>query len=186
MVPSNGGSTWTEVTHLRLYRGADGGDPVAGLVIGTSNVMYGTTYSGGAHGYGTVFQVAPSKAGVWTQKVLYSFAGGSDGAYPAAGLTLNSSGVLYGTTIRWRNSAGFGTVFELIPSQTSGWSEKVIYTFLGGTDGMNPLANLSLASNGSLYGTTYQGGQFTVTNDPGTIAPRRHRASWTPGAQSSS
>jgi uncharacterized repeat protein (TIGR03803 family) len=165
MVPSNGGSTWTEVTLYEFTGGADGGDPVAGLVIGTSSVMYGTTYYGGAHGYGTVFQLAPSKAGVWTEKVLYSFAGGSDGAYPAAGLTLNSSGVLYGTTYGG-GAPGFGTVFELIPSQTAGWSEKVIHTFLGGTDGMNPLANLSLSSTGTLYGTTYQGGQYTVTNDP--------------------
>ena len=165
LVPSNGGATWTEVTLYDFTGGVDGGDPVAGLVIGKNNVLYGTTYYGGAHGYGTVFQLAPSAGGgVWTEKVLYSFANGSDGAYPAAGLVLNTSGVLYGTTYGG-GVAGFGTVFALIPSQ-SGWSETVVHTFLGGNDGTNPLANLTLSTNGTLYGTTSQGGQYIVTNDP--------------------
>jgi uncharacterized repeat protein (TIGR03803 family) len=171
LVPSNGGATWTETTIYDFTGGADGGNPVAGLVIGKNNIMYGTTYSGGTHGYGAVFSVAPKTGGGWTQKVLYSFAGGTDGENPSAGLAIATNGVLYGTTYGG-GSAGLGTVFELIPS-VSGWSEKILYNFLGNTvtgqpDGANPLANLLLASNGSLYGTTYQGGQFTITNDPPT------------------
>jgi len=170
LIPS--GTTWTETTIYDFTGGADGGNPIANLIIGKNGVMYGTTQYGGAHGYGTVFQVAPSGTGTWTQKVLYSFAGGSDGATPAAGLTLLSkNGVLYGTTEFGGTStgctAGCGTVFELIPG-TSGWTEKVLYTFQGNTDGANPIADLALASSGSLFGTTSQGGSVTVTNDPPT------------------
>jgi uncharacterized repeat protein (TIGR03803 family) len=165
LLPVEGGG-WTEKTIYTFTGGADGGSPQAGVVIGPSNVLYGTTSSGGAHGYGTVFQVAPGAGGVWTQKVLYSFAGGTDGANPLTAVAYSSSlKVLYGTTYNG-GSAGFGTVYELIPSVGGAWTEKVIYTFLSGLDGANPLSNLIIASNGSLFGTTSQGGQFTVTNDP--------------------
>lgn len=161
-------STFTEKTIYTFTGGADGGNPVAKLVLGKSNVLYGTTYSGGAHGYGTVFQVAPVGSGNWTQKVLYSFANGTDGAYPAAGLVYQSTlGVLYGTTYGG-GSAGLGTIFELLPGTGGIWTEKVIYTFLGGTDGANPISDLALSSSGSLYGTTSQGG--SGTNSSGAYA----------------
>jgi uncharacterized repeat protein (TIGR03803 family) len=154
---------FTETTIYDFTGGVDGSNPQSDLIIGKNNVMYGTTYGGGAHNYGTVYQVAPKSGGGWTQKVLYSFAGGNDGAYPMGGLAwLSSSGVLYGTTYGG-GSAGVGTVFELIPG-TGGWTEKVLYTFQGGTDGANPLADIVLASNGSLYGTTSQGGSGTNSN----------------------
>jgi uncharacterized repeat protein (TIGR03803 family) len=61
--------------------------------------LWGTTLVGGASGYGTVFELSPAAGGTWTQKFLYSFQGGSDdGAFPFAGLTMDSSGNLYGTT----------------------------------------------------------------------------------------
>lgn len=152
---------WTETTIYTFTGGVDGANPVADLVIGKNNVLYGTTYGGGAHGYGTVFQVAPGAGGVWTQKVLYSFAGGNDGAYPSAGVAVIASGVLYGTTYGG-GSVGMGTIFELLPS-VSGWSEKVLYTFQGGTDGANPLADLLVTSSGALVGTTFQGGSVTIS-----------------------
>ena len=164
LVPSGG--TWTEVTLYDFTGGADGGNPIGDLVIGKSGVLYGTTNSGGANGYGTVFQVAPVAGGGWNQKVLYSFAGGNDGAFPAAGLAMASTGALFGTTYSG-GSSGLGTVFEMLPS-TKGWTEKVIYTFLGGTDGANPVADLAIGSSGSLFGTTSQGG--SVTNSNGTFS----------------
>lgn len=164
LVPS--GSTWTETTLYDFTGGPDGGNPIGDLVIGKSGVLYGTTNSGGANGYGTVFQVAPVAGGGWSQKVLYSFAGGNDGAYPAAGLAMASTGALFGTTYSG-GSSGLGTVFEMLPSK-SGWTEKVIYTFLGGTDGANPVADLVIGSSGSLFGTTSQGG--SVTNSSGTFS----------------
>jgi uncharacterized repeat protein (TIGR03803 family) len=161
LTPSQGGG-WTETTLYTFTGGADGGNPVAGLVIASNNVMYGTTYGGGSHGYGTIFQISPGTGGSWTQKVLYSFANGSDGAYPSAGLALSSSGVLYGTTYGG-GSAGLGTVFQLAQTH-SGWAEKVLYAFLGAADGANPITPVIIGSSGQLLGATSQGGSGTNSN----------------------
>ena len=59
--------------------------------------LYGTTSSGGASGLGTVYQLTPSNGG-WTESVLYSFAGGSDGSQPWGGVIFDKAGNLYGTT----------------------------------------------------------------------------------------
>lgn len=167
LIPSNGGATWTQKTLYAFTGGNDGANPLSDLIIGKNNVLYGTTYYGGAHGYGAAFQLSQVAGGAWTEKVLYSFAGGSDGANPAAGVTLLSkNGVLYGTTYNG-GTAGLGTVYELIPA-VSGWTEKVLHTFTGGVDGANPLSDLTLAASGSLFGTTSQGGQYVVTNQPPT------------------
>src|ERR1700722_13136471 len=124
LIPGSGGATWTEKTLYDFTGGADGASPVADLTMGKNNILYGTTYYGGAHGYGTAFQLSQVVGGAWTEKVFYSFAGGTDGAYPASGLTyLSKNGVLYGTTFGG-GITGFGTVFELIPAQ-SGWTEQV-------------------------------------------------------------
>lgn len=166
LLPGTGG-TWTQRTLYSFTGGSDGAAPVAKLTLGANSVMYGTTYYGGAFGHGTVFQIWPVSGGTWKQKVIYSFKGGNDGANPAAGLSLGGSGVLYGTTYQG-GSSGFGTAFKLVASQGGTWTESVIYSFLGGTDGANPLAELSIApSTGILYGTTSQGG--SVTNSDGTF-----------------
>jgi uncharacterized repeat protein (TIGR03803 family) len=39
--------------------GADGGNPWAGLLRDSDGNLYGTTYYGGADGFGTVFKIAP-------------------------------------------------------------------------------------------------------------------------------
>ncbi len=163
LIPSSGGATWTETTVYDFKCGADGANPAADLVVTSKNQLYGTTYYGGAGGYGTVFTVTPN-AGIWTQKVIYSFQGGTnDGANPAAGLVqLTKNNVLYGTTA-YGGSAGMGTVFEMLPEQ-SGWAEKVLYSFQGSTDGAIPISDLLLSSTGALYGSTSQGGMVTVTN----------------------
>jgi uncharacterized repeat protein (TIGR03803 family) len=167
LAPNTGGKTYTEKVLYSFTGLADGANPVSDLVIGNSSVLYGTTYGGGANGYGTVFELSPpvKTGGPWTEKVLYSFLGGTDGAYPAAGVAWRSaSGVLYGTTYGG-GTAGLGTVFEIIPSSGSGtWSEKVLYSFQGGTDGAYPLADLVLANSSAitLYGTTSAGGSTTI------------------------
>jgi uncharacterized repeat protein (TIGR03803 family) len=87
-------------------------------------------------------------------RVLYSFAGGSDGAYPEAGLIKDLAGNLYGTTTGGGISYGYGTVFELAPDGI----ETVLYAFTGGSDGNDPYAGLIRDSAGNLYGTTAFGG----------------------------
>ena len=137
----------------------DGEVPLGHLVMGSHGSLYGTTSAGGAYDLGTVFRISPG--GV--ESVLHSFAGTTthDGAYPRAGLIMDGSGDLYGTT-----SAGgaydLGTVFEISASGT----ETVLYSFAGGaTDGSDPNGSLLLGNSGSLYGTTSAGG----ADDLGTV-----------------
>jgi uncharacterized repeat protein (TIGR03803 family) len=95
-----------------------------------------------------------------TEKVIYSFIGGSEnGGYPVAGL-LNVNGTLYGTTAG-QGAHGVGTVFAITPLG----KETVLYNFGGGSaDGANPVAGL-INVNGTLYGTTLNGG----ANGDGTV-----------------
>jgi uncharacterized repeat protein (TIGR03803 family) len=91
-----------------------------------------------------------------TYKVLYSFAGGSDGVGPSGNL-LDVTGTLYGTTQRGGGTGcggnGCGTVFEI----TKNGAEVVVYRFKGGSDGASPVGGL-LYVNGTLYGATNEGG----------------------------
>jgi uncharacterized repeat protein (TIGR03803 family) len=89
----------------------DGEAPIAGLVQVADGAFYGTTSSGGAYGYGTVFRITPSGA----LTTLYSFcaqSGCTDGEVPVAGLGQDTNGTFYGAT--WGGGAyGYGTVFSL-------------------------------------------------------------------------
>ncbi|MGA8152096.1 MAG: choice-of-anchor tandem repeat GloVer-containing protein [Terriglobales bacterium] len=138
--------------------GKDGANPRAALVFDTAGNLYGTTYSGGA-GFGIVFELSPAGGGVWTEKILHKFRNnGTDGINPVAGLVLDVSGNLYGTTPAG-GSFGFGTVFEL--TQTAGeWKERLLHKFKNdGIDGINPYAGVIFDFGGvNLYGTTYGGG----------------------------
>src|SRR5215472_5120278 len=121
-------------------------------VLDTKGTLYGTTNYGGAHGYGTVFEVTSS--GI--EKILHSFnVNGKDGFYPEAGLVRDAKGNLYGTTV-YGGASNFGTVFEV----TSSGTEKVLWSFGTGTDGANPLAGVTLDTNRNLYGTTEYGGVY--------------------------
>jgi uncharacterized repeat protein (TIGR03803 family) len=94
---------------LYTFSGAgDGATPYGGVISDKAGNLYGTTWKGGTYDYGTVFKL--DKHGTLT--VLYSFSGGTDGAYPLAGLIRDAAGNLYGTT-QQGGSAAQGTVFEL-------------------------------------------------------------------------
>jgi len=148
-VPAAGGAITTLYT---FTGGTDGSYPHAGVTLSNDgSTLYGTTYHGGADGYGTVFSV-PATGGAIT--TLYSFTNGTDGGSPEAGLTLSSDGsTLYGTT----NGGGAdadGTVFSI---PVAGGAPTTLYSFTGGADGKYPIAGVIL-SGSTLYGTTYQGG----------------------------
>jgi uncharacterized repeat protein (TIGR03803 family) len=97
----------TETVLYSFAGGTDGALPLADLV-NVGGTLYGTTAQGGASGYGTIFALLGHSG---PEFVLYSFHGGSDGAYPYAGLT-NVGGTLYGTTYQGGASNDFGTVFS--------------------------------------------------------------------------
>jgi uncharacterized repeat protein (TIGR03803 family) len=133
----------------------DGNQPRAGVIRDAAGNLYGTTFSGGSNGSGTVFKV--DAAG--TETVLHSFceaAGCADGNYPSAGLVRDAAGNLYGTTSTGGANKG-GTVFKV---DTDG-NETVVYSFCEATectDGSNPGGRLLLDASGNLYGTTTNGG----------------------------
>ena len=131
-----------------LFTNSDGANPAVGLVM-SGNTLYGTTSSGGNSGNGIVFAVNTNGTGFTT---LHSFTGGSDGAYPEAGLIL-SGNTLYGTANNGGNS-GDGTVFAV---NTNGTGFTTLHSFTSGSDGLLPYAGLILLGN-TLYGTTSGGG----------------------------
>jgi len=138
--------------------GTDGATPYAEVTFDASGDLYGTTYSGGAFSAGTVFELVPSSGGTWTESVLYSFTGGSDGANPYGGLIFDPSGNLYGTSF-YGGASGVGVVYKLTPNSDGTWTESVLHTFTGGQDGGNPnIGNLTFDPAGNLFGTTRYGG----------------------------
>jgi uncharacterized repeat protein (TIGR03803 family) len=134
---------------LYSFKGKHGANPSAGLIQDKKGNLYGTTSEGGAYKLGTVFELKTNDK----EKVLHSFTGGVDGAYPEAGLVRDSAGNLYGTT-EGGGAYGAGVVFKL--DKTG--AESLLYSFTGGADGANPWAGLVRDSAGNLYGTTEAGG----------------------------
>jgi uncharacterized repeat protein (TIGR03803 family) len=171
----NSSGTYSEqVLYSFTGTGGDGASPFAGLIMDASGNLYGTTASGGTpvpaggsgciFGCGTVFELVNS-SGTYSEKVLYSFPStGVDGELPSAGLIMDASGNLYGTTIGG-GTDGLGTVFELVNSSGT-YSEKLLYSFTGtGGDGAGPSGVLIIDASGDLYGTTVGGG----TSSFGTV-----------------
>jgi len=149
--------------------GGDGAEPQAGVTMDRAGNLYGTASSGGA-GLGTVFRLARAGSG-WVLTPLYSFAGGSDGAFPQAGVIIGSNGTLYGSTT-FGGAGASGTVFNVRPTATAcksalcPWMETVLYSFQGGSDGAHPrYGDLVFDPAGNIYGTTYDGGD----DDGGTV-----------------
>jgi uncharacterized repeat protein (TIGR03803 family) len=139
--------------------------PLASLVADARGNLYGTTSAGGAAACrcGTVFEATPSTSGL-SERVLYSFAGGRDGASPLSDLAIDASGALYGTTYAGGASCNCGTVFKLTP-QGSGYTEHVIYRFKGAGDGSFPKGGVVFGADGALYGTASMG----AAEDRGTV-----------------
>lgn len=172
--PASAGGTWTEQT-LYTFSGGDGGAPLTTPFLGPKGELYGTTYYGGGSancssfgtpiGCGTVFELDPpvQPGGNWTETVLYSFTGSTDGGYPNS-ITYRA-GILYGTVTfggdpKYCGGFGCGGVFRLSPPASAGsaWRETVIYSFTGSPDGLYPAAGPVIGNDGRLFGTTRDGG----------------------------
>ena len=164
--------TGQETVLYKFSGGADGGNPVAGLLLDAKGkLLYGTTPFGGddssncyaGYGCGVVFKLTTTGK----ETVLHTFTGSPDGQEPLDSLVQDSSGNLYGTT--WLGGTGPcypGTIFKV----TMAGKETVMHDFQCGTDGSQPLAGLVLDAKGKfLYGTTstspceYCGTVFKVT-----------------------
>jgi len=134
---------------------SDGDGPSSGVIRDAAGNLYGTTYAGGAFGYGTVFKI--DKHG--NETVLYSFSGGTDGENPAGGLVRDADGNLYGTTSSGgKPDCGFGFTCGTVYKVDGHGNETVLYRFGGLPDGHSANAGLILDEAGNLYGTTQAGG----------------------------
>jgi uncharacterized repeat protein (TIGR03803 family) len=155
------------VVHSFAGGANDGAYPEDSLIIDTAGNLYGTTFNGGLANAGTVFKL--SSKGVI--HILYSFAGGNDGANPIARLAIDKNGNLYGTTSAGGTS-GNGTVFAVSPAG----KHTVLYSFGSGTDGTIPFAGVTLDAKGNLYGTTSAGGS---TGNGTVFELKRSSSGWT-------
>jgi uncharacterized repeat protein (TIGR03803 family) len=109
---------------------------------------------GGAHGWGTVFRLSPTKHG-YVETILYSFVGGPNGSSPFATLLEDSTGAFYGTAFDF-GPVIFGVVFKLTP-HGGGYTYSILHSF-NGSDGAYPHASLIADAGGNLYGTTESAG----------------------------
>ena len=105
---------WKETILHKFHAGAGGNSPEAGVVLGKSGELYGTTgYGGTGCDCGVVFKLAPGLKGRWKYTVLHRFTG-YDGAAPGANLILDGKGNLYGTA-KVGGPGGYGVAFEVTP-----------------------------------------------------------------------
>ena len=151
---SGGGSVFRlnssgQVATLGNLQPSSGESPIAGVTRDGAGNLYVTATFGGTYGAGSVLKISPSGK----QTTLYSFANGSDGGTPYAGVIRDAAGNLYGTAFSG-GTGGFGTVFKLDAENNF----AVLYTFTGGEDGGNPWGGLTMDAIGNLYGTNSVGG----------------------------
>lgn len=148
------------LTNLHTFQGYpdDGGNPSAGLFLGSDGDFYGTTESGGANTFGSVFKITSS--GV--ENLLYSFQGyPTDGASPDAGLVQGRDGNFYGTTTSG-GADNDGIIFKITPSGAL----TILHSFPAFQgDGYHSVAGLVQGDDGNFYGTTQYGG----ANDDGIV-----------------
>ena len=140
---------------LHYYTNSEGGSPGSGLLL-SGNTLYGTAYSGGVSGSGTIYALNTDGTSF---RNLYTFTErfwnpwtNSDGVSPEGELVLSGS-TLYGTAT-YGGSAGFGTLFAI---NTNGTGFTNLHTFTGGLDGRHGSAGL-IVSGDTLFGVSSSGG----------------------------
>lgn len=162
----DGNGNWNETILYSFTGGSDGEEPVAGVVMDGEGNLYGTTQQGAIHnsncstGCGVVYELSPGASG-WSFKVLYSFTGVPDGAFPNSELVMDSAGNLFGVTggggVSQGCFEGCGTVFALV--KANGWQEQTLHAFNSSFgDGELPSGKLLFDKQGNLFGTTQIGG----------------------------
>lgn len=160
---SHGRSYKNTVLYAFKSSGGDGQGPASGVIADNSGALYGTTEYGGSSGDGIVFKLTPAGSS-YTESILHSFVGGQDGNGPIGGLTMDSNGDLFGTTLlgggaggsQCQTGAGCGILFELKRSG-SNYTEQIVHSFTGGNDGATP-GSPPIFVGRDLYGSTATGG----------------------------
>ena len=167
--------TYTTLYNFGLGFGTDDGNyPNAGVVLDSAGNLYGTTQFGGDFfcDCGIVYQLQPAAQGPWTENILYTFIGisqgGSDVSFPASSVTLDRNGNLFGSTTGGGDvncNLGCGGVYELIPNGDGTYQESVLSIFHGGRDGAQPEGGVIVDPRGNIFGSTEFGGGGTGCNN---------------------
>jgi hypothetical protein len=111
----------------------------------------------------------------------FGFGGGSDGVQPEAPPAIDPQGNLFGTTAfgggKGCGGEGCGVVYEVSPVQGGGWSESVLYSFQGATDGLGTRAMFARDPSGALYGSDAVG-QFDEDSQVYRLSPPVTGEAW--------
>jgi uncharacterized repeat protein (TIGR03803 family) len=107
-------NTWAGTVLRELNKTTDGWEMVGPVAFDSAGNLYAAAQAGGYNGSGTIIELSPRATAPWFERVVHYFANTPDGADPASGVIVNSSGDLFGTTSGGGN-AQFGTVFEITP-----------------------------------------------------------------------
>jgi uncharacterized repeat protein (TIGR03803 family) len=146
LIPQTSGA-WTEKILHTFQSGADGSEPLTGVILDKSGNVYGTTLKGGTQlGSGVVFKLTAANG--YTKTVLHNFNALTDPARSNAhGVFFDANGTLFGTTEY--------ALYELTPAPTE-WTETLLWDF----DGEVPVyAPAIMDAQGHIWGTTLVGGQ---------------------------
>ena len=142
------GVGWTETILHSFQNGSDGAQPFGGLTWDASGNLYGSTTAG------TIFELSPSGES-WTYKIIYTIPGPTFSCGPEANLTIDAAGDIYGTTY-CAGAYAYGNVFKLT-NTGNGWQYLSLHDFTRGDDGAYPRSNVTIDTDGTLYGTTLWG-----------------------------
>ena len=166
---TNSGGVWTQSVIHAFTGGNDGSGPGSPVAFDKRGNIYGTTPTGGAKGFGVVYEIKPGANGSWNLSVIHAFTGGVDGLGGSASrLLLDATGNVYGVNTVG-GTKGFGNVYKLTHSGGK-WQLTTLYSFQDQPDGASPYGGLIFDKSGNLYGTTYYAG----ANDLGTVYKLTH------------
>ena len=150
---------------LYAFRGSlDAGFPYGGLAFDALGNIFGTTYYDGANDVGAVYELSQKNNGMWKERVLYSFDGGSDGNGSIANVNFDTDGNMYGTTSEG-GSDGDGVIFRLAPGRKNSWTESIAHNFAGPPDGAYAYNGMVGDGANNFFGATVHGG----ADDEGAI-----------------
>jgi uncharacterized repeat protein (TIGR03803 family) len=140
----------TAGVYKTLYTFADGNSGPSVLTAGGDGNIYGTEADADGYGnVGGVFHIAASGS----FQLLYGFGNTVNVSGPSTGVVRDSNGKLYGTTA-FPSGTGNGALYDV----TTGGELTDIYNFPATLNFDEAANNMMQASNGNLYGASYNGG----------------------------
>jgi uncharacterized repeat protein (TIGR03803 family) len=151
---TNINGTWKIKTLHTFAYDKFGADPQGNLAMDANGVIYGTTSWAGAKGKGTVFRLAPQQGGSYQLRIMHTL--GPKEGQTFAGLSIDSTGTIYGTLPLGGSNSCVGNAYTMVPTMTGRWIKTTIATFCKQLNGRNPTENPISDSLGNLYGTTLE------------------------------